>query len=465
MFTLAFCESFAQKEGLKTVIIGNQEWMVMNLDVDTFRNGDSLFEAKNSLEWIKMNENRTPAWCYANFNQKMSKYGKIYNAYALEDLRGLSPKGFKVPADSDWTNLISYLGGDGGDNELGKVGCAGKKLKSKNWKEYTWKGYQCIECEADRIFKRKKRVRCRRCNGTGSRVFSKNELEYLNGDNSSGFNALQIESIHFNGTFGNIDNDTSCGTSWWAYSTEKKYNRKYFTLNSFSHSSVLNPESFLYDSIGNKLFGGHFIRCLKESEIPNPIVLLNFLVGKWKISENSWSLSTLTSQGSTYDDSYEDTELGKVWEIELKLISDSLIIMGMHKNFSRLIDSNIRNIGNIEQDSIFFIGFNNKVNLVNLNLKDHSNILYLSDNIYLSNDQSSEFNRRNENRNKLIGDSFTNVSYMSIKPKSESLNFSDVPRELELEFGRLTRNKPVTINFADFNPWYIDFRRKYILMR
>jgi hypothetical protein len=205
----------------------------------------------------------------------------------------------------------------------------------------------------------------------------------------------------------------------------------------------------------------------------HPIDLLNLLVGKWKISENSWEMNSLTSQGEGYDNSDQDTELGKVWEIDVKLSIDSLIIMGMSNNFSKLINLNFRNAGMVEQDSIFFVGYNNKVNLVNLNHNNDFNInhnnnfktIYLSDYLYLSNDQSFEFNKRNEKRNQLIGDSFTHVSYINIKPKNQTLYFSDFPSEFELELGRITSNKPVTISYGDMNLWYIDFRRKYTLKR
>ncbi|MFZ9815119.1 MAG: hypothetical protein ACO3EO_07555, partial [Candidatus Kapaibacteriota bacterium] len=101
----------------------------------------------------------------------------------------------------------------------------------------------------------------------------------------------------------------------------------------------------------------------------------------------------------------------------------------------------------------------------NINHNNNFETIYLSNYLYLSNDQSFEFNKRNEKRNQLIGDSFTHVSYIKIKPKNQTLYFSDIPSEFELELGRITSNKPVTISYADMNHWYIDFRRKYTLKR
>jgi uncharacterized protein (TIGR02145 family) len=40
-----------------------------------------------------------------------SKYGKLYNWYAVTDPRGLAPKGWHIPTDLEWTILTDYLGG------------------------------------------------------------------------------------------------------------------------------------------------------------------------------------------------------------------------------------------------------------------------------------------------------------------------------------------------------------------
>ena len=106
-----------------TIIIGTQEWMASNLDVATFRNGDLIFEAKSDEEWEKARENKEPAWCYyENDPANGSKYGKLYNWYAVIDSRGLAPVGYKIPSDAELTKLTDFLGGNG---------VAGTKIKSK----------------------------------------------------------------------------------------------------------------------------------------------------------------------------------------------------------------------------------------------------------------------------------------------------------------------------------------------
>jgi uncharacterized protein (TIGR02145 family) len=98
---------------VKKVKIGKQVWMVMNLDVDKFRNGDPVPEAKTAEEWKKAAKNKQPVWCY--YNNKSGngeKYGKLYNWYAVIDKRGLAPKGWRIPSQKDWEQLFGFLGND-----------------------------------------------------------------------------------------------------------------------------------------------------------------------------------------------------------------------------------------------------------------------------------------------------------------------------------------------------------------
>jgi uncharacterized protein (TIGR02145 family) len=99
------------------VSIGKQVWMSENLNVDKFRNGDSIPHAKTKEEWILAGEKKQPAWCYYE-NHKIQdnpkygdKYGKLYNWYAVIDKRGLAPLGWHIPSDDEWTILTNQLGG------------------------------------------------------------------------------------------------------------------------------------------------------------------------------------------------------------------------------------------------------------------------------------------------------------------------------------------------------------------
>ena len=110
-------------QNYSTVTIGTQVWDSKNLDVSTFRNGDPIAEAKSKDEWIAAGKENKAAFCYYNFDMNYGAiYGKLYNYYAVQDSRGLAPKGYHIPTDEEWTVLTDFLGGE--DK-------AGKKMKSK----------------------------------------------------------------------------------------------------------------------------------------------------------------------------------------------------------------------------------------------------------------------------------------------------------------------------------------------
>jgi len=153
--------------------IGNQKWMTRNLDVDCFRNGDLIPHIESDEEWKKAGENGQPAWCYFNNDSKNGKkYGKLYNWFAVNDPRELTPEGWKVPTDDEWDILEEFLGGKD---------FASYKLKSvEGWDD--WKDK----------------------NG---------KIQNTNGNNLSGFNALpgglrkddgSFEGINLNAIFWGI---------------------------------------------------------------------------------------------------------------------------------------------------------------------------------------------------------------------------------------------------------------------
>lgn len=114
---------------MEEVKIGNQIWTKKNLDVDVFRNGDSILQVKSYLQWSEAIDSKKPAWCYYEYDvANGKKWGKLYNWFAVNDQRGLAPVGWHIPSDKDWDLLTYNLGG--ADN-------AGDKMKITN----EWEGY------------------------------------------------------------------------------------------------------------------------------------------------------------------------------------------------------------------------------------------------------------------------------------------------------------------------------------
>lgn len=96
----------------ESVQIGNQVWMVKNLTLTHFKNGDPIAEMKTDLEWKNAGINGLPAWCHhENDPGKSETFGKLYNWFAVNDSRGLAPEGWHIPTDQEWEHLSEYLGG------------------------------------------------------------------------------------------------------------------------------------------------------------------------------------------------------------------------------------------------------------------------------------------------------------------------------------------------------------------
>lgn len=94
----------------KTVIIGKQIWMGENLKVSKYSDGTEIQNITDNTQWSKL---ITGAWCYYNNDAtNNSKYGKLYNWYAVANgNKNVCPTGWHVPTDAEWTVLIDYLGG------------------------------------------------------------------------------------------------------------------------------------------------------------------------------------------------------------------------------------------------------------------------------------------------------------------------------------------------------------------
>lgn len=100
----------------KTVILGKQEWMMDNLKVTKYRNGNPIPHIQDSTVWNAWNNGAFV------FYKNDTKHGVLYNWMAVTEQRGICPTGWHVPTNVEWDTLAKFLGG----NEV-----AGGKMKAR----------------------------------------------------------------------------------------------------------------------------------------------------------------------------------------------------------------------------------------------------------------------------------------------------------------------------------------------
>ena len=113
-----------------TIKIGNQWWMAENLKVIHYRNGDPIPNVADDAEWRDM---ETGARCVIeNDEDNANTYGYLYNWYAVNDSRNISPPGWHVPTDEEWQELVDYLGQDPGSKLAGQSDLWGDDILKNN---------------------------------------------------------------------------------------------------------------------------------------------------------------------------------------------------------------------------------------------------------------------------------------------------------------------------------------------
>jgi len=93
-----------------TVAIGTQIWMVENLKVTKYRNGDPIQFITDNSGWANLITGG-----YSFYNNKAdtaTTYGNLYNWKAVTDRRNICPAGWHVPDDSEFQALVDFLGGE-----------------------------------------------------------------------------------------------------------------------------------------------------------------------------------------------------------------------------------------------------------------------------------------------------------------------------------------------------------------
>ena len=219
-FNLVAQETVTDYDGnvYSTISIGTQVWMKENLKTTRYNDGASIPNVTGTSAWFALS---TPAYCWYDNNAAKYKatYGALYNWYAVKTGK-LSPVGWHVPSDDEWTILVNYLGGDA---------VAGGKLKE-----------------------------------TGTTHW---QSPNVGADNSSGFSAFGggWRDCGNNGSFDGISiiNDAGGYGMWWSSTEKDSSNSWYRSLGSYITSIA---------HANYKMIQGISVRCLKNvsTEVSDP---------------------------------------------------------------------------------------------------------------------------------------------------------------------------------------------------
>ena len=93
----------------QTVAIGDQDWMKENLKVTRYRNGEPIPNITETAKWTTLT---TGAFCWMqnDTTNRVTRYGALYNWYAVSDPRRICPTGWHVPTDAEWQVMERFLG-------------------------------------------------------------------------------------------------------------------------------------------------------------------------------------------------------------------------------------------------------------------------------------------------------------------------------------------------------------------
>lgn len=197
-----------------TVVIGTQTWMAENLKTTRFNDFTTIPNVTDRYTFGQAIW--SPAYCWYNNDAVSYKntYGAFYNFHAV-DAGGLCPTGWHVPTQSEWTDLVNYLGG---------YSVAGGKLKESGLDHW-------VSPNTDAT-------------------------------NESGFTALPGGQLPYNGDFNSI----GYSSGWWTCTFSPTMGSTYATSWSLSYNTSVIGNAYQYLNTGN------YVRCI-QGELPSIITV------------------------------------------------------------------------------------------------------------------------------------------------------------------------------------------------
>ena len=115
------------------VEIGDQCWFAENLRTTVFSNGDNIDDGLSNSAWSNSTSSARTVYGEGGSSAaaNLSRYGRLYNWYAVADERGICPEGWHAPSNEEWTILVDGYGG---------TASAGNELKAASTDSPAWDG-------------------------------------------------------------------------------------------------------------------------------------------------------------------------------------------------------------------------------------------------------------------------------------------------------------------------------------
>lgn len=254
----------------KTVDISGKVWLAENLKTSKFNNGEVILQAKNVSEWVNAAKSKTPAWCYYNFDAKNGEvYGKMYNGFAVNDLRGIAPQGWHIATAQEWGVLNSIT--KGGATQLVAEPTYDVKYNYVDVGGY-YERVSCTNC-ANWNTEYRSKVPCHSCkdtryvNGkfipkTKQKVEDKVRKGGWNGSDNYKFGVLPGGCIMYDGSGGGIGTIDKFGymngsTSFWTANAQSQV-----SFNEYNVRLSYSERAVKISDFGN----GFYVRCVKGTD-------------------------------------------------------------------------------------------------------------------------------------------------------------------------------------------------------
>jgi uncharacterized protein (TIGR02145 family) len=209
-----------------TVLIGEQCWFAENLRSENYENGDAIPSNLSDSEWSSTTSGAVAVYgedagCNNNYSpdidacdpaESLNEYGRLYNWYAVDDIRGLCPSGWHIPSDGEWMTMEMALGMS--ESEANSEGWRGTDQGTQMKTTYGWYGG--------------------------------------NGTNSSGFSGLPGGQREYSGYF----SDAGLDAIWWSTSLD----------GSLAWARILNTSYERVKRSDLNRLNGYSVRCVRDAE-------------------------------------------------------------------------------------------------------------------------------------------------------------------------------------------------------